>query len=98
MTTKSRLYRWFAWLVILPLFAGCVGRAATFEEAAQAIRKCGMSPNDVLWRVTNKGEVMVGRKRGDATGSSFQQVDCFMRWATDDKIKVGFVGWETNAS
>lgn len=98
MTNKSRLRRWFAWIVALTLLAGCVGTVATFEEATHAVRKCGMSPDNVLWRATDKGQVMFGRKRGDAPSPSFQQVDCFMRWATDNKFKYGVVGWEANGS
>lgn len=98
MTTKPRLNRWFGWLAALPLLTGCAAKTPTFEEAADAVRKCGMSPDDVLWRVTEKGQVMFGRKDSNAPAPSFDQVDCFMRWATENKVQVGIVGREANGS
>jgi hypothetical protein len=98
MTTGPRLNRLFGWLAALPLLAGCAAKASTFEEAADAIRKCGMSPDDLLGRGADKGQVMFGRKRGNSAGPSFEQVDCFLRWARKNKVKVVLLTRDGNGS
>ena len=98
MTIKSKFNYGFGWLCALPLLTGCGAKAVTFHDAADAIRNCGMSPEDVLWRVTDKDEILLGRKRSDAPAPSFEQVDCFIRWANENRIKIAFVGWEANGN
>jgi hypothetical protein len=98
MTTRPTLNHLFGWLAAFPLLAGCAAKASTFEETADAVRNCGMSPDDLLGRGTNKGQVIFGRKRSDPPGPSFEQVDCFLRWARENKVEVVLVTRAGNGS
>jgi len=83
---------------LLALIGGYPAQAVTYKQAEDAISKCGMIPDEVLWRVSEKGEVVFGRKSAETPGPTYGQLLCFMGWATKNKVKVALVGWERNGS
>ena len=98
MRFVSSLRRCFRLAALLPFLGGCAAQAVTYEQAANAIRKCGMIPDEVLWRIGEKGEVVFGRKSAETPGPTYEQLSCFMEWATENKVKVALVGWEANGT
>lgn len=65
------------------------------DEAREAIRSCGLSPDDLAWRVTEDGTFAFGRKSPDAEPLSGNQVQCLTNWARKRRVRLAIIGWET---
>ena len=64
-------------------------------DAQAALSSCGIALDSLAWSVSPDGTFAFGRKSADAPPLPEKQNDCLMRWIEDDRIKVGFIGWET---
>lgn len=73
-------------------------RRTNEEEARNAIRDCGLSPDDLAWRMTENGGFAFGRKSADADPLPEAQVRCLTEWARKRRVRLGFIGWETTES
>ena len=70
-------------------------RRATEDEARQAILDCGLSPDDLAWRVTEDGAFAFGRKTADANPPTEQQIRCLVDWPNSRRVRLAIIGWET---
>jgi hypothetical protein len=68
------------------------------EDALSVIRACGLSPDDLAWRVTDKGALAFGRKSADADPLPESKVRCLTEWAMKRRVQLAFIGWETTES
>lgn len=73
-------------------------RRVTEDEAREAIARCGLSPDDLVWRVTENGAFAFGRKSPEADTLSEQQVQCLVDWATRRRVQLAIIGWEEASS
>ena len=64
-------------------------------DARAALSRCGIAPDSIAWSVGPDGTFAFGRKSADAPPLPETQNECLMRWIENDRIKVGFIGWET---
>jgi hypothetical protein len=71
-------------------------RATSQAEAQSQMRRCGLSPDVISWRVTEDGAFAFGRKSADAPPIPENQSDCLLKWAKDNRVEVRFIGWETD--
>jgi hypothetical protein len=71
-------------------------KSTTSAAAVSAMRRCGVSPDAISWRVTQDGAFAFGRKSADATPIPDRQSDCLLKWAKDHRVEVRFIGWETD--
>ena len=69
-------------------------RRTTPEEAREALVRCGISPDEITWRVGKDGSFAFGRKHPDDSGLTYEQTSHLLAWARRRRIKVGFIGWE----
>jgi hypothetical protein len=76
------------------LLFGCAAKQVTPQEAEQAIRGCGMSPDKVFWKVLKDGSLAFGQKSPNDAAVPFAKVDCLTRWADKNRVNLGFIGWE----
>jgi hypothetical protein len=72
-------------------------RRTTEEKARKALTDCGIDPDTILWRVDADGSFAFGKKHPDAAAMTFAQTSCIVDWTRRERIKVGFIGWETDA-
>lgn len=98
MRPSSSVCRCFRFMALFPGLNGFAVQAATYEQAADAVRQCGVAPEAVLWRTGEKGEIVFGRKAADASELSYEELSCFMDWATRNKVKIALIGLETGGS
>lgn len=70
-------------------------KRTTEEKARQAMMACGISPDEIAWSVSTDGSFAFGRKHPDADGLPDEQMQCILDWTRRERIKVGFIGWET---
>jgi hypothetical protein len=61
------------------------------------MQRCGVSPDSLAWRVTEDGAFAFGRKSPDAPPLPDGQAECLLKWATENRVEVRFIGWETDA-
>lgn len=71
-------------------------RRTTEVEVRAAIVSCGISPDDIAWTVGADGSFAFGRKSPTDQTFSHEQSMCLVKWAQRERIKVGFIGWETS--
>jgi hypothetical protein len=64
------------------------------EEALKAIRDCGLSPDDLAWRVTETGGFAFGRKSADAEPLPEAHVRCLTELMRKRRVRLAFIGWE----
>ena len=60
--------------------------------------RCGVSPEEIEWRVGADGEFAFGKKHPDAEDLTEEQIGCVLDWTRRERIKVGFIGWERGAN
>jgi hypothetical protein len=73
-------------------------KTTTPAEALNAMQQCGVSPDNISWRVTEDGAFAFGRKSADALPIPDGQTQCLMKWARDNRVEVRFIGWKTDES
>jgi hypothetical protein len=66
-------------------------------SATEAMKQCGIAADAIAWRVDTDGTFAYGRKSADAPPMPSQQNECLMKWVTDNRIKLAFIGWETKS-
>jgi hypothetical protein len=89
---KMKIY---IWIISFLMLVGCSNKPTTAAEAEKAIKNCGMSPTDLSWTVSDDGSFAFGRKSPKDPGPSFQQTECLTKWAKENRVKLGFIGWES---
>jgi hypothetical protein len=72
-------------------------RRTTEEKAREALVRCGVSADDIAWKVGADGSFAFGRKHPEAAGLTEAQMQCLLDWARRERIKVAFMGWERSA-
>ncbi|NII58982.1 hypothetical protein, partial [Sphingomonas aerolata] len=70
----------------------------TEAKAREAIIDCGINPDEIAWRVGDDGSLAFGRKHPDADGLTDDQTQRILDWAGRERIKLGFIAWETKPS
>ena len=70
-------------------------RRTTEERARQAILNCGISPDATAWHVGPDGAFAFGQKHPEENGLTYEQVECLLSWTRRERIRVGFIAWET---
>lgn len=73
-------------------------KPTTSEAARNAMKQCGIAPDSIAWRVTKDGAFAFGKKSPDAEFPSQAQSECLLKWAQENRVKVGFIGWESDPS
>lgn len=73
-------------------------KPTTAAEARRAMQRCGISPDRVRWRVLNDGSFVFGSAVSGSPPISDRQSDCLMHWAEDNRVEVGIIGREVNAT
>lgn len=69
-------------------------RRTTEAKAQEAIVRCGISPDDIEWRVDADGSFAFGRKDPDSKNLTYEQVECLTDWACRERIRLGIIAWE----
>jgi hypothetical protein len=64
-------------------------------DARAALSGCGIPRASIAWSVGTDGTFAFGRKSADASPVPDEQSECLMRWVEKNRVKVGFIGWET---
>jgi hypothetical protein len=64
-------------------------------DVRAALSGCGISPDSIAWSVGPDGTFAFGRKSADALPLRGEHNECLMRWIDKNRVKVGFIGWET---
>jgi hypothetical protein len=72
-------------------------QGTTYADARLAISRCGITPDSITWSVSADGTLAFGRRSADALPITDAQNACLTRWVETNRIKVAFIGWETNA-
>ena len=72
-------------------------RRTTEEKARKALTDCGIDPDAIFWRVGADGSFAFGKKDPDAADITYEQTSCIVDWTRRERIKVGFIGRETDA-
>lgn len=73
-------------------------KPTTSEAAQKAMERCGIAPDSIAWHVTKDGAFAFGKKSPDAEFPSRVQSECLLKWAQENRVKIGFIGWEGNSS
>lgn len=73
-------------------------KATTPDEARQAIQSCEVSPDNIVWTVTEDGAFAFGRKFPGSQSLTPAQSDCLLAWAQHNRVEVRFIGWESSAT
>ncbi len=61
--------------------------ATSSAQARQVIRRCGMSPEQVQWEVTNDGTLVYGGKKPEAPAMRGPESRCLFEWVKENRIK-----------
>ena len=69
-------------------------RGTTVAEAQQALDRCGVSSDAIVWGVSKDGTFYYGRKSVDAAPLTYRESQCVISWANDHRIKMAFSGNE----
>lgn len=64
-------------------------------DVRAALSGCGISSDSIAWSVGRDGIFAFGRKSADALPLPDEQNECLLRWVEKNRVKVGFIGWET---
>ncbi|WP_162792386.1 hypothetical protein [Novosphingobium sp. P6W] len=64
-------------------------------DVRAALSGCGIPLDSIAWSVGPDGTFAFGRKSADALPLLEEQNECLMRWVEKNRIKVGFIGWES---
>ncbi|MCR5871400.1 MULTISPECIES: hypothetical protein [unclassified Sphingomonas] len=70
-------------------------RRTTEDDARQAMMACDINPDEIVWEVGADGSFAIGRKHPDADNLTDARISCLVGWAQRNRIKLGFVGWES---
>ena len=70
-------------------------RRTTEEKVRQALLDCGISPDAIAWEVGPDGSFAFGQKHPDDDGPTIEQVECLLSWTRQERVRTGFIGWET---
>ncbi|MFZ4690287.1 MAG: hypothetical protein ACOYLS_13690, partial [Polymorphobacter sp.] len=73
-------------------------KRVTEGEALRAMLACGISPDEIAWSVGADGSFAFGRKHPDAPDLTDDQLQSLIEWTRRERIKLGFIGWETGPS
>lgn len=73
-------------------------KRTTEEEARQAIIACGINPDEISWKVGIDGSFAFGRNNPDADNLTDAQIADLVDWAQRERIKIGFIGWESGSA
>lgn len=65
-------------------------RRTTAEEAEQAMLHCGISPDEIAWKIGDDGSFSFGRKHPDDDDLTYEKTSYLLAWARRRRIKVGF--------
>lgn len=71
-------------------------KRTTEEDARQAIIACGINPDEIAWKVGADGSFAFGRNHPDADNLTDAQIACLVDWARRERIKLGFIAWESD--
>ena len=78
------------------IFSALLPRKRTTEEdARRAIIACGIDPDEIAWKVGPDGSFAFGRNHPDADNLTDEQIGCLVDWAQRERIRLGFIGWES---
>jgi hypothetical protein len=70
-------------------------RRTTETKAREALIRCGVSPDDIDWRVGADGSFTLGRnKHPEGEELTYQQMECLTDWVQRERIKFFIIGWE----
>ncbi len=72
-------------------------RRTNEESAREALGACGIDPEAISWKVGADGSFAFGKKHPDGADMSYEQIRCILDWTRRERIKVAFIGWETDA-
>ena len=69
-------------------------RRTTDTEVRDAMKRCGVAPDEIAWEVGDDGAFAFGRKSPDDNRFTIEQSLCLHEWARRERIKVRIIAWE----